>query len=273
MVRKINNLLFTKLKALRWVIILILSTPLDNWWTYILFRLRVVKGPIPLMFTYNHTKLSFSSGSPSQSTNNIGMINEQFFNEQYKWLDVKGRTVVDVGANIGDTAIYFAVNGASHVYSFEPYPYSYNQAKRNIKMNGIKNITLLNVGCGKRGRITIDPKFANAGGSDLHPSKKGVTVRIRSLADIVRSYGMYDPVLKVDCEGCEYPLLLGASNADLQKFSRMQIEYHYGYESLVKKLAAAGFAVRHTEPKHAFNQFASDPYMSTGMIYAERRPG
>ena len=54
----------------------------------------------------------------------IWLINENFIKEQYKWLDVEGKNVVDVGANIGDTAIYFALKGAKHVYAFEPYPYS-----------------------------------------------------------------------------------------------------------------------------------------------------
>jgi len=58
---------------------------------------------------------------------------------------------VDVGAASGDTAIYFALNGAKHVYAFEPYPYSYNIAKENIKLNHLEDkITMLNEGCGRR---------------------------------------------------------------------------------------------------------------------------
>jgi len=41
----------------------------------------------------------------------------------YDWLDVKGKRVLDVGASIGDTAVYFAVKGASEVVAFEPYPF------------------------------------------------------------------------------------------------------------------------------------------------------
>lgn len=33
--------------------------------------------------------------------------------------------VIDVGANIGNSAIYFLVNGASRVFAFEPYEFSY----------------------------------------------------------------------------------------------------------------------------------------------------
>jgi hypothetical protein len=44
--------------------------------------------------------------------NAIQIFKEQFIDEQYKWLNVKGKEVVDIGANIGDSAIYFAVNTA-----------------------------------------------------------------------------------------------------------------------------------------------------------------
>ncbi|MGC9178548.1 MAG: hypothetical protein ACP5G6_09135, partial [Conexivisphaera sp.] len=41
----------------------------------------------------------------------------------YHWLSVEGRRVLDVGASIGDTAIYFSLRGAMEVVAFEPYPF------------------------------------------------------------------------------------------------------------------------------------------------------
>ena len=52
---------------------------------------------------------------------NMGwLIAENLIYEQYKILGVSNKDVIDIGANIGDTAIYFAVKGARHVYAFEP---------------------------------------------------------------------------------------------------------------------------------------------------------
>jgi len=46
------------------------------------------------------------------------------------------------------------------VYAFEPYPYSYNIAKKNIKLNHLEDkITLLNEGCGKSGFVTIQEDY------------------------------------------------------------------------------------------------------------------
>ena len=117
---------------------------------------------------YQNKKLYFYYDTNKQLNNTIGHINENFFGEQYKWLDVKGKDVVDVGANVGDTAIYFALKGAKHVYAFEPYPYSYNIAKKNIKLNHLEDrITLLNEGCGRSGFVTIKEDYENTCGTDL----------------------------------------------------------------------------------------------------------
>ena len=40
-----------------------------------------------------------------------GSIFAVFLKEEYKMLPIKGNTVIDIGANIGDSPIYFAVNG------------------------------------------------------------------------------------------------------------------------------------------------------------------
>jgi FkbM family methyltransferase len=37
-------------------------------------------------------------------------------------LGVEGRVVVDVGAFVGDSTIYFALKGADRVITVEPYP-------------------------------------------------------------------------------------------------------------------------------------------------------
>jgi len=183
-------------------------------------------------------------------SNIIGFINENFIEGQYKWLDVKGKDVVDVGASVGDTAIYFALKGARHVYAFEPYPYSYNIAKKNIKPNHLEDkITLLNEGCGKSGFVTIKADYKNTGSTDLKNFKKGKKIRIESLDEIVKRFNLKNATLKVDCEGCEYDLILNASYETLHAFDQIIMEYHYGYKNLVRRLNEAGFKVRYSLPR------------------------
>jgi len=192
--------------------------------------------------------------------------------EQYKILDVSNKDVVDVGAALGDTAIYFALKGAKHVYAFEPHPYSYNIAKKNIKLNHLENkITLLNEGCGKRRFVTIKEDYENTGSTDLKNFKEGKKIRIVSLDEIVKRFNLIHAALKVDCEGCEYNFILNASNEALHAFDQIIMEYHYGYRNLVKGLRQAGFKVKYSLPKYSNNTEAEDSNMYVGLIYAENR--
>ena len=221
---------------------------------------------------YQNRKVYFYYDSDKQISNTITLIKENFINEQYKWLNVKGKDVVDVGANIGDTAIYFALKDAKHVYAFEPYPYSYNIALKNINLNHFEDkITLLNEGCGKTGFITIKEDYENTGGTDLKNFNDGKKIKRVSLNEIVKRFDSKDAILKVDCEGCEYDLILNASDEALNAFDQIIIEYHYGYKNLVKRLRQAGFKVKYSLPKYAHNTEAEDSNMYLGLIYANRR--
>jgi len=221
---------------------------------------------------YQNKKIYFYYDTNRQLSNIIGDIKENFIEEQYKWLDVKDKDVVDVGANIGDTAIYFALKGAKHVYAFEPYPYSYNIAKKNIKLNHLEDrITLLNEGCGRSGFVAIKESYENISGTDLKIFKEGKKIRIEDLDEVVRSFNLKHAALKVDCEGCEYDLISNASDEALKAFDQIIIEYHYGYRNLVKRLRQAGFKVKYSLPKYSHNVAAEDSNMYVDLIYAKNR--
>ncbi len=49
---------------------------------------------------------------------------------------LKGREVVDVGANVGDTALYFVINGARKVIVVEPLPNVARCAEKNVRLSG-----------------------------------------------------------------------------------------------------------------------------------------
>lgn len=65
--------------------------------------------------------------------------------------------MLDVGANIADSCIYFASRGAEKVIGVEPLLKNYEIAKENIKLNNYSNIiTLVLAGCSaKEGSINI----------------------------------------------------------------------------------------------------------------------
>ena len=149
-----------------------------------------------------------------------------FQNIIYGHIPLKGRIVIDVGANIGDSSIYFALKGAKKVISIEPFPKNYFIAKENIELNNLSDkINILLAGCAaERGSITIDNKYQSSVasstslGSILDDSniKDGdeITVPLVTLESVLDDSNIKDgeAILKMDCEGCEYDSIISASN-------------------------------------------------------------
>jgi len=198
-------------------------------------------------------------------------INEIFIQEEYKSLNVKDKLVIDIGANIGDSAIYFALKGANKIIALEPYPYLHSFAKRNIVENNMDDkIMLLNQGYGKDG-ITNVPKelLAWKDVNNLgHANDNEISIQIRSLTSLINEFGIKNAILKMDCEGCELNLL-HENNQSLRAFEQIQIEYHYGYKKLIRKLNSAGFKTKCTKPIKFYSQ-DSNSMMEVGWIYGIR---
>jgi FkbM family methyltransferase len=215
-----------------------------------------------LGFSYDGYNLKFDLG-------NGGDIDATFFNEGYNFLKVDGENVIDIGSNLGDTAIYFAIKGAKKVISLEPYPYTFALATKNISLSEFKDkIKIINAGYGEDKKIKIDTGFIPDSGSDLRVTENGTDIDLYSLNTLISRFRIESGILKMDCEGCEYNLL-NEDDETIKKFSMIQIEYHYGYEKLVNKLKGIGFECKYTEPIKFYNQSASKTMM-IGYIFAQR---
>jgi hypothetical protein len=176
--------------------------------------------------------LVYINGLKFHGGKNNGDILNIFKKNEYSFLPVKEKEVVDIGANIGDSAIYFASRGAKSVIAVEPDRVSYDYAVKNVEVNGFSaKIKLILAACGS--------KDESASENDLQSL---------SLRMLIQKYCSNPNILKIDCEGCEYDLIMSASRDDLTKFSHIQIEYHSGYQNLKRKLEYCGFEVTCTRP-------------------------
>jgi FkbM family methyltransferase len=181
-----------------------------------------------------------------------GDVTAIFKGDIYHKLPIKGMTVIDVGANIGDSSVYFALMGAKKVVGIEPFPNNYQMAKKNIELNNLSDkVILLLAGCSSQsGNIAIDPSYESCANSQLNGTIESATrVPLMTLEEILTQFNLLNEevILKMDCEGCEYDLLLSSGDV-LRKFSHVLIEYHYGYKDLTEKLERSGFIVHQTRP-------------------------
>lgn len=161
------------------------------------------------------------------------MLDERFVADEYRWLDVEGRVIVDIGANIGDSVLYFVKRGAAYVYGYEPDASAYEAALRNLRLNDVTNAEVTKVAVG--------------GGAP--PASDGARDGVRTLNDIIDHVSKEHPgvgiVCKIDCEGCEYEIMESAHVRDaLAPISQVMIEYHWrSPEPLVATLRGSGFEV------------------------------
>jgi FkbM family methyltransferase len=176
------------------------------------------------------------------------MIYETFIKQMYSVVDVRGKTVIDISAYVGDTAIYFVLRGASKVIALEPNPFAYQEMLENIKLNHLEDkIIPVNAALArKRGKIRVRERDVNKVTSTYYGAQEYLNhltcVDALTLEDIVERYSVLEGVLKMDCEGCEY-ILLDTSCQALSSFAQVVIEYHGDPDSLIRRLKKCGFKV------------------------------
>ncbi len=190
---------------------------------------------------------------------------EFFTDDVFDILDYEGRHVVDIGGNIGDTALYFAKLGAD-VISFEPVKHLYDLAVENVKINNdVKNnIVLVNKAIGgKRGVLHFDDSsiIEYVGNNHDH------IMEVITIADLLEQFDFTPDILKMDCEGCEFEIIL---NSDLSMFNDIIFEHHQrivnkDYTLLVNELQKQGFKIQFFELEGSVCEFNEQ-----GMIYAHK---
>lgn len=224
-------------------------------------------------FSYDEKRdvLALQNGVQLKSGVTNGDIIGVFVEENYNFLNVKNEMVIDVGANIADSAIWFAMKGARNVVAFEPYPLLFKIAKENVSLNTLEDkISIVNAGIsGKSGTIMVDDAEGSLD-APLVERETGHAIPLLTLEDIISEFSIDDALLKMDCEGCEYDTILNTESQLLRKFKRIQVEYHYGPNQIVQKLRLAGFRVEFSRAKYFHNSRLENPHLHWGYIYAER---
>lgn len=119
---------------------------------------------------------------------------------------VKSGVAVDVGAHIGNHALWFDKVCNLDVVALEPYPPTFNLLTRNIEANKA-NVRPLRLAAGvrKQNGSIVPPRQGNSGTTQVRPGRGDV--HISPLDDL----GLEDvTLLKVDVEGSGVEVLVGA---------------------------------------------------------------
>ena len=155
------------------------------------------------------------------------IFSETFIHDiHFVGFDLKDKIIVDVGAFVGDTVLYYANLGAI-VYAYEPHPINFYYLKKNIELNPYLNdkIKLFNEAVGKDEEIEVNVGENISGTFSIYSSVKGKTFRIKSisLSKILEENNLNNPyLLKADCKGCEFYIV---EDDAISRFEKVKIEY------------------------------------------------
>ena len=178
--------------------------------------------------------------------------------------------IIDVGAHVGFFSIYAAKKASKGmVYAFEPSQESFRNLQRNIKLNNLDNVIAENYGILKNtGTAEL---FVNKNTSMLSSmftsdsSSKKETVSVISLQEIIEKHQIKKvDLLKLDCEGAEYEIILNLSKNILEKISKFSVETHpyvknHNMKDLLKFFETNNFKTKIQKPileyymLHVFN--------------------
>ena len=225
-------------------------------------------------FIFSFSDVSIFVESPEE----IFIISEVFVEYDYNFTSTKNCIVIDIGANIGISSLFFSrLKFVDKIYSFEPVPQTYQQAKNNISNNkSISKVTQLhNFGLGKNNRSEVfifnkEMKGNTGVRGLLSPSYAAnsnnfteVKVSIRDTSEIITQIKNDNNgekiVVKMDCEGAEYEIFDNLTNSGvLNDIDVFMIEWHdKGPAEIENALINAHF-----------NCFSRNLGANSGMIYA-----
>lgn len=144
-------------------------------------------------------------------------IYESFETEFFKKEVKKGNIVLDIGAHIGYYTLIFAklVGEEGKVFAFEPEPTNFSLLKKNVELNGYKNVILIQKAVSnKTGTLKLYLCKGNVGDNriyDSHDGRPSIEIEAIRLDDYFKDNNERINFVKMDIQGAEGGAILGMS--------------------------------------------------------------
>lgn len=196
----------------------------------------------------------------------LWILKETLLDRQYELVSLPlqdGWTIVDIGAALGDYAVW-AAKQVPHgrVIAVEPYPPSVSLLRSNIDKNHVYNVEIfagaIAASSGTTSLQVEQGSIVQNSTAVGQKNKQEVEVKTASLEDLFAKFEIKKcDYLKMDCEGGEYEILFSASTQLLANIDRICMEVHDGMtshnrEDMIAFLEKSGYQTRLTHnPVHA----------------------
>lgn len=160
-------------------------------------------------------------------TSDAGVVIQNLIRKEYGQLprNMKASFIIDAGANIGDTSVYFVHRFRNcRIIALEPHPVFFRIATKNL--DPYPTVTVLRKGlwhCQANLELSDD----ETGSSVCDGKPATATIETIDVSTILQQYGADRiDILKMDIEGAERNVILNNSDSWLQRTSMIIVELH-----------------------------------------------
>ncbi len=143
------------------------------------------------------------------------------------------KVIFDCGANIGITTLFLKERfPRAKIHCFEPLPTNFNLLKKNVEVNGLKDVIIYQYAVSERDckiPFFFNEEHATSGTSSRWKGRGGSTkivVEGKRLSNLVKKHK--PDLLKIDIEGGEFPVFADmAKTGALKIIKEIVVEYHH----------------------------------------------
>jgi FkbM family methyltransferase len=166
--------------------------------------------------------------------------------------------VIDIGANIGVSAVALARLSLGQVHAFEPISANFDQLLANLRLNAVANVVGQKAAVGPANGVatmainpdeSVSSYVAGKGQPSIPAGFETETAEIVGLDSLFDKLGDAPiDLIKVDCEGAEYGLVEALSKLNHVRVRAITMEVHdlsrdQNCETMRKMLAGLGYKV------------------------------
>lgn len=195
--------------------------------------------------------VAYRRGTADESVIEHSFDHDIFFAGVPEYRPAPGDVIIDIGAHIGTFSLLASSKvGDGRVLAVEASQDTFNLLRINVALNRAENISAHHLAmAGAAGPVTLHHDTGNWGHTTVKAlSGSSETVEGITLSAFMRDNGVDAcAFVKFNCEGAEFPVLMGTPTDVLERIGAMVVLYHgdlweqHTEAELIAHLEAAGF--------------------------------